>query len=379
MLRQRGSIPTTVDCAATNSGTFDPRVRTVAIDIPEDLDGIPVSVDVAMDAQGATREEVVQGAEVSEWSPAEWCVTCLRSTPSSRTLAAVTWNRLIEGDNLDVLPTLAAAGEQFDLIYIDPPYNTGSTFVYVDDRRGIDGRRAGRHEAWTEMMRPRLEAARAVMSPGAAIFVSIDDNEAAWLRILMDSVFGERNFLAQIVVNLNPKGRQLGGGFALNHEYLLCYAADASACVLQPSSAAAVSAADFPHTAPDGRRYRLLPLRNTNKKFNPATAPTLHFAIFGDPVTGRVATAPFEGAVEIKPVFGDGMPAVWRWSAPLIQARPDDLVCRVVACGWANASTSTNSTGRTGPPRGLAARNCAPSGPPTRSGPPTLPSPRSGP
>ena len=65
------------------------------------------------------------------------------------------------------------------------------------------------------------------MSATAAIFVSIDDNEAAYLRLLMDEVFGEANFLAQVVVNLNPKGRQLGNGFATSHEYLLVYARDA--------------------------------------------------------------------------------------------------------------------------------------------------------
>ena len=60
------------------------------------------------------------------------------------------------------------------------------------------------------------------------------------------------------------------------------------------------------------------------------TARTLHFPVYGDPVSGRVAAAPFEGAVEVEPVFGDGRPAVWRWSAPLIEQRPDDLVCRVI-------------------------------------------------
>ena len=61
------------------------------------------------------------------------------------------------------------------------------------------------------------------------------------------------------------------------------------------------------------------------------TAPTLHFAVYGDPATGRVATAPFAGSVEVVPVFGDGAPAVWRWSRPRIDERPDDLVCRTVS------------------------------------------------
>lgn len=237
------------------------------------------------------------------------------------------WNTFIEGDNLEVLGRLS---EPVDLVYIDPPYNTGNDFAYRDDFRHGDAR-STRHQAWVAMMRPRLEAARAVLRDEGAIFVSIDDNEAAHLRLLMDEVFGEPNFLAQVVVNLNAKGRQLGKGFATSHEYLLVYAKDARRSVLDASSTESVDERDFPLTdEATGRRYRHLPLRNTNKKFNPTTARTLHFTVWGDPETGRVSTTPFEGAEEIGPVFGDGRPAVWRWSRPLIDQRPDDLVCRRV-------------------------------------------------
>ncbi len=239
-------------------------------------------------------------------------------------------NTFAEGDNLAVLATLDAGS--FDLVYLDPPYNTGNDFAYRDDFRGERGGGfAGRHAAWVAMMRPRLEAGVRVLADTGAIFVSIDDHEVAHLRLLMDDVFGEANLLAQVVVNLNPKGRQLGRGFATSHEYLLVYAKDATRCVLDASSPTTVVAADFPLVSEDGRRYRRLPLRNTNKKFNPLTAPTLHFAIWGDPDSGEVRTAPFAGAVEIKPVFGDGSPAVWRWSRPRIDERPDDLVCRRVS------------------------------------------------
>ncbi len=234
--------------------------------------------------------------------------------------SVASWNTFIEGDNLDVLPLLGDGA--VDLIYIDPPYNTGNEFAYADSH--------GSHEAWVAMMRPRLEAAREVLAPSGAIFVSIDDNEAAYLRLLMDEVYGERNLLAQIVVNLNPKGRQLGRGFATSHEYLLAYAKDASACVLDATSADTVNERDFPLTDGDGRRFRQLPLRNTNKKFNPATARTLHFSVWGSVGSGEVRTAPFEDSVEILPVFGDGSPAVWRWSRPLIDERGADLLCRVV-------------------------------------------------
>jgi adenine-specific DNA-methyltransferase len=240
------------------------------------------------------------------------------------------WNTFVEGDNLDVVPRLAPAYGPFDVVYLDPPYNTGNPFVY-DDK--VSGRRADRHRTWAAMMRPRLEVVRDVMSERGAVFVSIDDNEVARLRLLMDDVFGENAFVAQIVVNLNPKGRQLGWGFATSHEYLLVYARSLPDCALDASSPSMVDPRDFPLTADDGRRFRRLPLRNTNKKFNPVTAPTMHFAIFGSPETGRVSTEPFPDALEIKPVFGDGTPAVWRWSAAKIEAQPDDLVCRWVGTG----------------------------------------------
>ncbi len=237
-----------------------------------------------------------------------------------------TWNTFVEGDNLAVLTTLGAGS--VDLVYIDPPYNTGSSFAYADAFPS--------HAAWVAMMRPRLVAARAALAATGAIFVSIDDHEVAHLRLLMDEVFGEPNLLATVVVNLNAKGRQLGKGFATSHEYLLVYARDARSCVLDATSTSTVDPADFPLTTDDGRQFRHLPLRNTNKKFNPATAGTLHFPVYGDPSTGAVRTKPFDGAEEVWPVFGDGRPAVWRWSRPLIDERPEDLVCRAIA-------------GRTGP------------------------------
>jgi adenine-specific DNA-methyltransferase len=110
-------------------------------------------------------------------------------------LTVAAWNTFIEGDNLAVLPRLGAGS--VDLVYIDPPYNTGNEFAYADSYSS--------HAAWVAMMRPRLEAARDVLAGSGAIFVSIDDNEAAHLRLLMDEVYGEANLLSQIVFNLNPK------------------------------------------------------------------------------------------------------------------------------------------------------------------------------
>ena len=147
--------------------------------------------------------------------------------------------------------------------------------------------------------------------------------------------------------------------------------------MLDASSTETVDPARLPAGGRGGRRYRHLPLRNTNKKFNPVTARTLHFPVWGDPESGRVSATPFDGAQEIEPVFGDGRPAVWRWSAPLIERRPDDLVCRVIK-GRDGARVDVFQKDWLHRDAAVAgARSCAPSGCPRRSAPPTRPSPSS--
>ena len=131
-------------------------------------------------------------------------------------------NLLIKGDNLEVLKHLSNAYyEKIKMIYIDPPYNTGTDgFVYQDDRKftvdelqelaGISEERAKRildfvnsksnsHSAWLTFMYPRLYIAKQLLKDDGVIFVSIDDNEVAQLRLLMDEIFGEENFVSEFV------------------------------------------------------------------------------------------------------------------------------------------------------------------------------------
>src|SRR5690606_32482298 len=127
-------------------------------------------------------------------------------------------NLLIQGDNLEVLKHLKGAyGEKVKMIYIDPPYNTGlDGFTYQDDRNftpeqfaelaGIDLEEAKRvldftqsnansHSAWLTFIYPRLYIAKQLLKDEGVIFISIDDNEQAQLKILCDEVFGEQNFI----------------------------------------------------------------------------------------------------------------------------------------------------------------------------------------
>lgn len=182
-------------------------------------------------------------------------------TPTSQTLVPqpdesvdfdTSQNLFIEGDNLAVLKILQKSyHSRIKMIYIDPPYNTGNDrFVYADDfsesiadykaRAGqtdadgnlthSDGMRGNRkengqyHSNWLNMMYPRLALAKSLLREDGVIFVSIDDNEVANLRLLMDEIFGEENFVAEIVWQKKYSPQNDATYFSLNHEQILCYA-----------------------------------------------------------------------------------------------------------------------------------------------------------
>lgn len=155
-------------------------------------------------------------------------------------------NIFIEGDNLEVLKLLQRAYfEKIKMIYIDPPYNTGGDFVYKDnfvaplkgylEQTGqVDGdgnklqanrETNGRyHSDWLSMMYPRLKLAWNLLRDDGVIFISIDDNEVHHLRMLMDEIFGEENFIGEFIWNSrqNVDSRALTG-VSIDHEYVLCY------------------------------------------------------------------------------------------------------------------------------------------------------------
>jgi adenine-specific DNA-methyltransferase len=156
-------------------------------------------------------------------------------------------NLLIKGDNLEILKHLSNAYyEKVKMIYIDPPYNTGSDgFVYQDDRKftteelsklaGIDKDKAKRildftqsksnsHSAWLTFMYPRLYIAKQLLKDDGVIFVSIDDNEVAQLRLLMDEIFGEENFVGSFIWHKKLTGGHDNDCINTQHEQILLYA-----------------------------------------------------------------------------------------------------------------------------------------------------------
>jgi adenine-specific DNA-methyltransferase len=127
---------------------------------------------------------------------------------------------LIEGDNLPALVALLPTYRgKVNVIYIDPPYNTGNNdFVYND--RYVDSEDGFRHSKWLSFMKPRLQLAHEMLSDDGVIFVSIDDHEQAYLKVMMDEIFGESNFVANLVWhNRNPND----GIVSTDTEYILLY------------------------------------------------------------------------------------------------------------------------------------------------------------
>src|SRR5258708_5730265 len=174
-------------------------------------------------------------------------------TPSQATLIpteeesinfASTQNLFVEGDNLEVLKLLYKSySGRVKMIYIDPPYNTGNDFVYPDNfvdpletylevtgQKDVAGNlltsnpeTSGRyHSSWLSMMYPRLYLARQFLRDDGVIFVSIDDHEVYNLRLLMNEIFGEENFIAELVWEKTRKND--AKLFSVGHEYMLVYA-----------------------------------------------------------------------------------------------------------------------------------------------------------
>lgn len=216
-------------------------------------------------------------------------------------------------------------------IYIDPPYNTGNEgWVYNDNVNdpkikkwlgevvGKDEDDLSRHDKWLCMIYPRLKLLHRLLSQNGAIFISLDDNELFHLRSLMNEIFGANNFIAQITLLCNPKGRSQDKYFATNHEYLLVYSKSQL-----PSGAFSVSkdeeklAKDY-KLADNNGIYRLLELRNTHREFGKFNRPNLWYPIYVNTETGDVSlTESPLYPIEVYPVWPDGFEGCWTWGKEL--------------------------------------------------------------
>lgn len=126
-------------------------------------------------------------------------------------------NMIVQGDNLEALKALLPfyAG-QVKCIYIDPPYNTGNAFEHYDDNV--------EHSIWLSLMYPRLELLKEFLSEDGAIFISIDETEAAYLKVVLDEIFGRTNYIGQFIWQKKRGGGNDSRYIAIEHEYVLCVA-----------------------------------------------------------------------------------------------------------------------------------------------------------
>jgi len=244
-------------------------------------------------------------------------------------------NLLIKGDNLEVLKHLVNAySEKVKMIYIDPPYNTGSDgFIYNDDRKftkeqlselaAIDIDEAERilefttsksnsHSAWLTFMYPRLYVARELLKDDGVIFISIDDNEASQLKVLCDEIFGELNFCSTFIIKSNPRGSQSNGFSANQHEYVICYAKNIS--VLKPFNVPLNKNMESEYNLEDIHGvYRLLGLRLRGGSWRREQRPLLYYPVFIKQ-NGEISLNDNGGEAiyPIKPSTGED--GTWRWS-----------------------------------------------------------------
>lgn len=126
-------------------------------------------------------------------------------------------NRLIFGDNLLALKALEAEfSGKVKCVFIDPPYNTGSAFTHYDD--GVE------HSIWLSLMRDRLEIIRRLLSEDGSLWITIDDNEAHYLKVLCDEVFGRANFVSNVVWQKTLTRRNDARALSNAHDHVLVYA-----------------------------------------------------------------------------------------------------------------------------------------------------------
>ncbi|RIY37852.1 hypothetical protein CKF59_01345 [Psittacicella gerlachiana] len=274
-------------------------------------------------------------------------------------------NLLIKGDNLEVLKHLQNAYKsKVKMIYIDPPYNTGSDgFVYQDDRKftteqlveltGINleeaqrildftSKKSNSHSAWLTFMYPRLYIARELLQDDGVIFISIDDNEQAQLKLLCDEVFGEENFVGDFIWTTKNAARGVPPVNMLmsNHEYILCYAKNIN---LQKFKGIERSEEDFANPDNDPRGL----WRSESIK---ATGTQDNFFSIVDPITGNQFYdnwAFAENSIKrmindnliIFPKTKDGVPRQKKF----LNSYTNDKKAFVSYLGWYSSETSSKS------------------------------------
>lgn len=258
-------------------------------------------------------------------------------------------HKLIIGENYDALKNLCAAyidknGKGLiDIIYIDPPYNTESTqkdgndykeevktskFVYRDKFT---------RDGWLNLMNERLKMARRLLSDNGVIFISIDDSEQAYLKVLCDSIFGENNFVGNLIVVSAPAGTQSSVNISVQRSYCLCYAKIyANVKLVQKRSLEEIKSR-YKEEDNIGKYYveRLWKRGIGGKKED---VPSLHFPVYYNPENKDILIDKEYnnqyGYVKIIPFQTAGVLGRWTWSRETMIAKRDKLSVKKISDEW---------------------------------------------
>ena len=216
-------------------------------------------------------------------------------------------NLIIKGNNLLALHTLKTQFRgQVKLIYIDPPYNTGNdSFGYNDSFN---------HSAWLTFMKNRLEMAFLLLKKDGVIFVHCDNNEQAYLKLLLDEIFGRDNFVESITVVNNPRARDYGG-IANMHEYIHVFAKS----IIDMSMYRLVDEEKIFEYKDEIGGFDIRELRNRNTAFNDKNRPNLLYPFYVNPKKKdkngfyEIDIQPHQGWIKVMPAKSQGVQTVWRW------------------------------------------------------------------
>nr|WP_313014185.1 site-specific DNA-methyltransferase [Moraxella sp. CTOTU48841] len=263
-----------------------------------------------------------------------------------------TQNLFIEGDNLEALKLLQESYlGKVKMIYIDPPYNTGNDFIYNDDfaedtqaffeRSGqvdADGNRLvantesnGRfHSDWLSMMYSRLKLARNLLADDGVIFISIDDNEQANLKKICDEIFSEKNFIADLTVVNNLKGRNDKKYIARANERLLMFVKSQNFSEYGLDLSEDLKKDYNEHDEKFGA-YRLIELRKRGGADTREERPNMYYPFYTNPKTGEVSLTMDETFnIEVLPYKSNGVAGRWRWGKSTASDNLKSLIAKPV-------------------------------------------------
>lgn len=278
---------------------------------------------------------------------------CLRPCIEESVDFDTTKNVFIKGDNLDALKLLRETYyKKVKMIYIDPPYNTGNDLIYNDnftvtakeydsisgdydsDNMRLEPNLSsnGRfHSDWLSMMYPRLKLARDLLTDDGVIFISIDDNECHNLKKICDEIFGNQNFVSELVLVNNIAGRSDSKHIATAHEYILVYQkSDQFVANGLPLSKEQLE--EYKYVDSVGK-YRLQGLRKRGSHSLRSDRPNLWYPIYYSPSLKTLELDPsnMNDPVEIVPKLSDGTDGCWRWGKDTFNSKKSFLMAKLVS------------------------------------------------